>query len=49
MPIPGLRRPDQVDAAAAARRWQLSLAERQLLDQLVLTGPRMPINPFQSR
>ena len=49
MPIPGLRRPDQVDAVAAACRWQLSLAERQRLDQLVLTGPRMPMNPFQSR
>jgi pyridoxine 4-dehydrogenase len=49
MPIPGLRRPDQVDAVAAACRWQLSLAERQRLDQLVLTGPRMPSNPFQSR
>ena len=49
MPIPGLRRPDQVETVAAARRWQLSLAERQQLDQLVLGGPRMPINPFQSR
>ena len=49
MPIPGLRRPDQVETVAAARRWQLSLAERQQLDQLVLSGPRMPINPFQSR
>ncbi len=49
MPIPGLRRPDQVETVAAARRWQLSLAERQQLDQLVLGGPRMPMNPFQSR
>jgi len=49
MPIPGLRRPDQVETVAAARSWQLSLAERQQLDQLVLSGPRMPINPFQSR
>lgn len=49
MPIPGLRRPDQVETVAAARLWQLSLAERQQLDQLVLSGPRMPINPFQSR
>ena len=49
MPIPGLRRPDQVETVAAARSWQLSLAERQQLDQLVLRGPRMPINPFQSR
>ena len=49
MPIPGLRRPDQVETVAAARSWQLSLTERQQLDQLVLSGPRMPINPFQSR
>ena len=49
MPIPGLRRPDQVETLAAARSWQLSLAERLELDQLVLSGPRMPINPFQSR
>ena len=49
MPIPGLRRPDQVETVAAARLWQLSLAERQQLDQLVLGGPRMPTNPFQSR
>jgi len=49
MPIPGLRRPDQVGTVAAARSWQLSLAERLELDQLVLSGPRMPINPFQSR
>ena len=48
MPIPGLRRPDQVETVAAALRWQLSLAERQQLDQLVLSGPRMPTNPFQS-
>jgi pyridoxine 4-dehydrogenase len=49
MPIPGLRRPDQVEAVAQAGHWQLSLAERQQLDQMVLTGPRMPSNPFQSR
>ena len=48
MPIPGLRRPDQVESVAAARSWQLSLAERQQLDELVLAGPRMPSNPFQS-
>ena len=49
MPIPGLRRPEQVETVAAARHWQLSLAERQQLDQVVLTSPRMPMNPFQSR
>ncbi len=49
MPIVGLRRPDQVDPVAAARSWQLSEEERQQLDQLVITGPRMPSNPFQSR
>ena len=49
MPIPGLRRPEQVERVAAALSWQLSLAERQQLDQLVLEGPRMPSNPFQSR
>jgi pyridoxine 4-dehydrogenase len=49
MPIPGLRSPEQVEAAAAARSWQLNASERNALDQLVLAdGPRMPANPFQS-
>ena len=50
MPIPGLRRPDQVDATAAALNWSLSLAEREALDaQAKRPGaPRMPANPFQS-
>jgi pyridoxine 4-dehydrogenase len=49
MPIPGLRSPEQVEAAAAAWSWQLNAGERCALDQLVLAdGPRMPANPFQS-
>jgi len=49
MPIPGLRRCAQVDAAAAARSWSLSPGERAALDALALAeGPRMPANPFQS-
>ncbi|MFM8259782.1 MAG: aldo/keto reductase [Vulcanococcus sp.] len=50
MPIPGLRRPDQVEVAAAALGWRLSTEDRQRLDQLVLANgaPRMPANPFQS-
>ena len=49
MPIPGLRRPDQVDAAATALSWTLSEAERQGLDALALASRvRMPANPFQS-
>ena len=50
MPIPGLRRPDQVDRACEALSWTLSVAERQQLDQLVQAAgaPRMPANPFQS-
>jgi pyridoxine 4-dehydrogenase len=49
MPIPGLRSPEQVEAAAAALSWQLNASERNALDQLVLaSGPRMPANPFQS-
>ena len=49
-PIPGLRRPDQVEVAAAALGWSLSLEERQRLDGLVQTAgaARMPANPFQS-
>jgi pyridoxine 4-dehydrogenase len=49
MPIPGLRSPEQVEAAAAARSWQLDASERTALDQLAMAaGPRMPANPFQS-
>ena len=50
MPIPGLRRPDQVEVAAAALGWSLSLEERQRLDGLVQAAgaARMPANPFQS-
>lgn len=49
MPIPGLRRPDQVAVAAAALRWQLSPEERQALDQTAAAVPGgMPANPFQS-
>lgn len=50
-PIPGLRRVDQVEQAALARSWQLSLDERASLDALALRpdGPRMPANPFTSR
>ena len=50
MPIPGLRRPDQVDAAAEALNWSLSREERQRLDTLAQASgaARMPANPFQS-
>ena len=50
MPIPGLRRPDQVDVAAAALSWSLSHHERLQLDALVQASgaARMPANPFQS-
>jgi pyridoxine 4-dehydrogenase len=50
MPIPGLRRPEQVDVAAAALNWSLSAEERQRLDELALAcgAARMPANPFQS-
>jgi aryl-alcohol dehydrogenase-like predicted oxidoreductase len=52
MPIPGLRRPDQVEAAVAASTWELSLEERDDLDQLARAaaaeGAKMPANPFQS-
>ena len=50
MPIPGLRRPDQVDATAAALSWSLSEAEREALDAQARRpgAPRMPANPFQS-
>jgi pyridoxine 4-dehydrogenase len=51
MPIPGLRRVDQVERAAACLGWQLSEAERLELDALAFALPaeaRMPANPFQS-
>jgi pyridoxine 4-dehydrogenase len=50
MPIPGMRSPAQVDAAASALAWSLSEAERRRLDQLAFAegAARMPANPFQS-
>ncbi|MFZ0409625.1 MAG: aldo/keto reductase [Cyanobium sp.] len=52
MPIVGLRTLAQVERAAAALAWQLSLEERLELDQLALAataaGTRMPANPFES-
>ncbi|MEB3256533.1 MAG: aldo/keto reductase [Synechococcaceae cyanobacterium] len=52
MPIPGLRRLPQAEAAAAALAWRLEANERQELDRLVRTcseaGARMPANPFLS-
>jgi pyridoxine 4-dehydrogenase len=49
MPIPGLRRVDQVEVAAAAMGWSLSDEERAELDALAQTNTaRMPANPFQS-
>ena len=51
MPIPGLRRVQQVQQAAAALEWQLSDAERLELDGVAFGLPsqaRMPANPFQS-
>lgn len=49
LPIPGLRRPDQVEQAAAALAWSLSEQERRRLDEIALgLQVRMPANPFQS-
>ena len=52
LPIPGLRRVDQAEAAAAALGWGLEENERQELDRLSLqcaeAGARMPANPFLS-
>jgi len=52
LPIPGLRRVDQAEAAAAALGWCLEENERQELDRLsrlcVESGARMPANPFLS-
>lgn len=49
MPIPGLRRIDQVEQAAGALQWRLSAEERAELDALAFANRvRMPANPFQS-
>jgi pyridoxine 4-dehydrogenase len=49
MPIPGLRRADQVEAAAAVLGWRLDPVERARLDDLARRSPvRMPANPFLS-
>ena len=49
MPIPGLRTPEQAEAAAAALSWQLDGQERLALDRQALALPvRMPANPFLS-
>lgn len=49
MPIPGLRRPSQVAAVAAALDWGLEPAEREALDAVAASLPvAMPANPFQS-
>ena len=49
LPIPGLRRPEQVEQAAAALAWNLSEEERRRLDDLALgLEVGMPANPFQS-
>jgi pyridoxine 4-dehydrogenase len=49
MPIPGLRSPEQADAAAAALAWEMNDQERLALDRQALALPvRMPANPFLS-
>ncbi len=52
LPLAGMRRVVQAEAAAAALTWRLSDAERQELDALsrscVAAGGAMPANPFQS-
>lgn len=49
MPIPGLRRPRQVEEAVAALAWSLTKEERDQLDSLAWANQaRMPANPFQS-
>jgi pyridoxine 4-dehydrogenase len=49
MPIPGLRRPAQVEQAAAALTWTMDPEDRARLDRLALgLQARMPANPFQS-
>jgi pyridoxine 4-dehydrogenase len=50
MPIVGLRRPDQAEAAAAALTWDLGDAELGVLDAASASwAVAMPANPFQSR
>ncbi len=49
LPIPGMRRPDQVEDAVAALTWSLRAEERARLDDLALgLEVGMPANPFQS-
>ncbi|MCP9837162.1 aldo/keto reductase [Cyanobium sp. N.Huapi 1H5] len=49
LPLVGMRRPDQAEAAAAAATWRLEAEERQDLDRVALRcEARMPANPFQS-
>jgi pyridoxine 4-dehydrogenase len=49
MPIPGLRRPEQVAVVAQALGWQLQESEREALDrQAGHIAAAMPANPFQS-
>jgi hypothetical protein len=52
MPIAGLRRSAQAEAAGAALAWCLEANERQELDRLARAcaeqGARMPANPFLS-
>jgi pyridoxine 4-dehydrogenase len=50
MPIPGLRRPEQVELALQALRWRLEPAECEALDAMAASiAGSMPANPFQSR
>jgi pyridoxine 4-dehydrogenase len=52
LPIPGLRRPEQAEGAAAALSWRMDAGERDELDRLsracLAAGVRMPANPFLS-
>ncbi len=49
MPLVGLRRVDQAEAAASAAAWSLDDAERLELDAVAMASrARMPANPFQS-
>jgi pyridoxine 4-dehydrogenase len=49
LPIPGLRRVDQVDEVGDALGWRLDPSEREELDRLARDcEARMPANPFQS-
>ncbi len=49
LPLVGMRRPDQAEAAAAAATWCLDEEERRDLDRVALRcEARMPANPFQS-